>query len=475
MTKSSKSRTGDGHPKPGAAEGGMAKAQRADRGLQERVFGLFELRTAIGIPAEDAFSTVIEGLQQSDPYTRQAAAHALALLRWTLFSFWTRTRVPQLVELLGDRAILVRFAAATALGRIGPFASPAVPKLIELLGDRAIRVRLAVVESLGRIGLPAAEAMVPRLAELLGDADTRVRWTAVKSLVKFGREGAPAIPQLTEALGDREAPIRSAAAYALGNIGAAAAPAVPRLTKLLEDSDSFVRESTGDALGSIGQPASAPALLAALKTETNESVRREFCRALGKITAAARALVELVVPALAEVADSDLSEAVQITAILALENARPRGRGLSRSLIEQSDLMVAPKKHRQRRPKRLNAEVLKSRLALLETCLAWPSEKVSERAVHKSSLLKTERIRLGLPEKVSAGTVHYHLQNLARMCKVDRLWDLAGNYQFSTFRTGVRERLRRVRTVLQQEIAEEEKAAQGRLTLDGGTSRLSPM
>src|SRR5262249_17633163 len=120
---------------------------------------------------------------------------------------------------------------------------------------------------------------------------------------------------------------------------------------------------------------------------------------------------------------------------------------------KRSDLAVVPKEQRGRKPKREDAEALKSRLALLDTCLEWPDgAKVSERMLHQSPLLKEKRTQLGLPEKVRAGTVHNHLQSLARVCRIDSLFNTEPKRQFSTFRAGVKERLLLRRPLLEDEI-----------------------
>jgi hypothetical protein len=214
-----------------------------------------------------------------------------------------------------------------------------------------------------------------------------------------------------------------------------------------------------------------PGLLEALKDEKDENVRREICRALGEIAAPAKAVLEAVVPALAEVGEADPSEAVQTTALLALELARPRGRGLNRPLVSRSDL-APEKKPRTRGPKREGIELWLSLLALLDTCLEWPEvgedAKVSDRRLHNSASLKENRKRLGLPQRVSVGTVHNHRERLARVCKVDSLFDTEPKNQWSTLRAGVKERLRARRGFLEEEIAKakeeaERRAAAGRL------------
>jgi hypothetical protein len=200
-------------------------------------------------------------------------------------------------------------------------------------------------------------------------------------------------------------------------------------------------------------------LLEALKDEKDEEVRRRICRALGEIAAPARAVLEAVVPALADVGETDPSEAVQTTALLALERARPRGRAL-RPPITHSDLAVGPRNRRSRKRKRDNLVKLKSFLALLDTCLQWPeNKKLSGPALQASPELKENRKRLGLPQRYSLTSVYYHLNSLANVCKVDRIIVPEDKNQFSTFPPGVKDRLRERRPYLEQEIAAEEEVA----------------
>jgi HEAT repeat protein len=416
--------------------------------------------------------------------TRVKAAWGLGLINHA-------TAVPDLLNALGDPDSEVRSTAISALEMIGePATAPVLAKLVVEDPDSSIRV--AASYALGKfksaeaaailievvLNGPGGGIVLARVADALGNMKDPA---AVPALLAALRQPNPTIvrrraalalgwmrdPQavldLVEVLADPDPEVVIDVAYALGEIKAP--EAVPGLVKALRDPRIGARYGATCALGSIKDPAAVPELLAAVKTEKDEEVRQEICRALVEIIAPAEALVEQVVRGLAELADSDPSEAVQITAILALEDAKPGGGWLSRRLVKRSDLAVAPRKQQSRRPKREKAEALKSRLALLQTCLAWRGDTVSERAVHKSLLLKTERMRLGLPERVSAGTVHYHLKSLARMCKVDRLWDLADNYQFSTFRTGVKERLDHIRTYLEEEIREEEKRAEAQGTV----------
>src|SRR4051794_38322103 len=80
------------------------------------------------------------------------------------------SEVAQLVTQLHDESPSVRWAAAYALGGIGPAAKAAAPELVRLLNDPDKGVRGSAAYALGRIG-PAAEAAAPELVRLLNDPD----------------------------------------------------------------------------------------------------------------------------------------------------------------------------------------------------------------------------------------------------------------------------------------------------------------
>lgn len=111
----------------------------------------------------------------------------------------------------------------------------------------------------------------------------------------------------------------------------------------------------------------------------------------------------------------------------------------------------------QGRGKRLTADAAKGILAILETCLAWPSDTVSERRLHASQLLKDKRCALGLEAQVSQTTVHNHLAYLAKACGLRSIVEVGNKRQSSRFRAGVQAKLYAVRIELLDRIRHDEE------------------
>ena len=139
--------------------------------------------------------------------------------------------VSQWIEVLKDKDVRVRNAAATALGQIGPAAKAAVPALIEALKDKDRTVRRVAAFVLGQIG-PAA---VPALIEAL--KKDRVGRYSTAVVDALGKIGPVAVPALIEALKDKESYVRMYAAEALGQFAPAAKATVPALMESLKDND----------------------------------------------------------------------------------------------------------------------------------------------------------------------------------------------------------------------------------------------
>lgn len=118
--------------------------------------------------------------------------------------------------------------------------------------------------------------------------------------------------------------------------------------------------------------------------------------------------------------------------------------------------LVAGYKRLKKRPV---AELEKSVLALLNTCIAWKSESVSERKIHASDLLKQNRQQLGLDHGVSQGSVHNHLVLLAKLCGVKNILEAHSKRQASRFCGGVKKRLASIKNALVASVREQEERA----------------
>jgi HEAT repeat protein len=125
-----------------------------------------------------------------------------------------------------------RYAAAYALGRIGPAAKPALGKLRELAGaDDELLATVAVWAAL-KVD-PADSSLfasaVPRLRKALRSGDEIVRLEAAVALGDIGPEAKPALPILELVAEDDPLPsVREAAEQAIAKISAAnATPASP--------------------------------------------------------------------------------------------------------------------------------------------------------------------------------------------------------------------------------------------------------
>lgn len=91
----------------------------------------------------------------------------------------------------------------------------------------------------------------------------------------------------------------------------------------------------------------------------------------------------------------------------------------------RSKLVLSRKPRTKRDPLEL------SLLALLDTCIEWPDDDISERKIHASDLLKICRGRHGLEDVPSVATVHNHLHALAEMCDVPALFATGEKRQHS--------------------------------------------
>lgn len=165
--------------------------------------------------------------------------------------------IGEFITALGDADPHCRGDAAVAIAAIGADAADAVPHLQKMVTDPSAvdGLRYAAAYALGKIG-PAAAAAAPVLRELASSDDellaTVATWAGLKIKPDDGSQFEAAIPMLRRALrGDREM-VRLEAAVALGDIGPSAASAIPILELVSEeDSVKQVREAAAAALAKI--------------------------------------------------------------------------------------------------------------------------------------------------------------------------------------------------------------------------------
>ena len=215
--------------------------------------------------------------------------------------------IPDLVPLLSDSSLIVRVAAAEALGGLG-----ATSDLLDSLttppsSDRAAeRFHKAVVGALADIG----EEAVPDLLDALSRDDWRVRRAAFDALRRIG---ADPVPTLLEALEDSNPDVRSHTAWNLDQLQDQRA--IPGLTNALLDpaargwafsalnkigsdplpgllhhfyqSDADTRRAIADALGDLGDHRAIPYLQAAAADDEASDVRQAAADALLLIEKAA--------------------------------------------------------------------------------------------------------------------------------------------------------------------------------------------
>lgn len=211
------------------------------------------------------FDPVAILLYHCDPRLRFQAALRVAELK-------TESSAELLIEALTDNDDLVRVAASTSLGMIGP---SALQPCIEGLRHPDRNVRGGCASALGEIG---DKRTVDPILALLKDPEGYVRASAVGTLVKL--KDARSLDALVSSLSDSYSPARCLAAEALGEIRDR--KALQSLTNGLKHSDSDMRASCARALGRLGQKEAVPYLVKCLDDDI-PYVRKCTCEALGEL------------------------------------------------------------------------------------------------------------------------------------------------------------------------------------------------
>lgn len=184
--------------------------------------------------------------------SESAALRAFALDALAEYGDAAADSVPAVIGMLNnDDSVIVRVAAASALGRIGAGQPEAATALVRAIKDAHGGVTIRAANSLAQIGSVAVEP----LTGLIADPDFSL--LALNLLAEMGSEGKPAIDAILKVLDDEDAEKRRAAFVSLAAMGPDAASAVPTLRAILKDPErGDSRAAAAYVLGKIGDPES---------------------------------------------------------------------------------------------------------------------------------------------------------------------------------------------------------------------------
>jgi HEAT repeat protein len=176
---------------------------------------------------------LVRAMQAAAWEARAAAAATLGEVGTQVLAALPAYRAALRAAVLTDPDTGVRTCALEALGQVGPQPRSRVPELIDALGDELAYVRLNAAYALGELGAEAKAAAGALVPLALRDDDFRVRLEAAVALWRIDRRAAVALPVLTEALCHPDEVLRWLAADCLGDMGPHARPAVPALREAL--------------------------------------------------------------------------------------------------------------------------------------------------------------------------------------------------------------------------------------------------
>lgn len=179
------------------------------------------------------------------------------------------TAVEKLMSEMNSNSANDRSVAATTLGKLGSDAKPAVPTLMEALKtDKSLMVRRAAAKAIGMIG-PEARSSASSLILTLKDEDNELRRAAATALGSIGADPQLAVPGLLALLKEQvdsrsiaNSQILEAASESLAKFGVDAKLAIDEIIPLLRHLDARARQAAVRVLGSIGEPAVRPLILA---------------------------------------------------------------------------------------------------------------------------------------------------------------------------------------------------------------------
>ncbi len=192
-----------------------------------------------------AVSPLLRALHDEDACAREAAAEALGK--------YAPLARKSLLVLLADRSASLRAAAAQALGAGG--CTEAAPRLVQLLSDSDPEVRYAATTALSRLGKAGVTALLP----LLKSGTPALRARAAQTLGDL--RAASAIPALEALARDPEPEVR---VWGVAALAAMPDPPLEGIVNGMQDPDPAVRVEAIRAAGTRHLRLLAPLLLRAL-------------------------------------------------------------------------------------------------------------------------------------------------------------------------------------------------------------------
>lgn len=225
------------------------------------------------IGGNQAIPFLLEAISDPDKEIRLTAVEAFGHIEDTPDPASQALIISGLTCAIDDAELLVRWAAARALGRI--HSAETIPVILQAIRKNANYVGRALTGAFQQIITPA---QIPFLIETLNDPSPQIRQTAAEAIGRF--RASEAIPGLIGLLQAPEASVRRTAAEALGAIGNA--EVMDALFPLLNDDAWQVRQSAASALGHLRNSQAVPYLIEIL-IDGDWHVVRAVIAALGEI------------------------------------------------------------------------------------------------------------------------------------------------------------------------------------------------
>lgn len=240
----------------------------------------------IGPDAKETVPELLQAVKDEHPEVRHEALMALAATGDT-----SQATIDAATTALADRENSVKYAAAYVLGSIGPAAAKATSQLQTLLRSEDPFLRTVGAWALGKSTQNNSQAYaqsIDYLLQSLQHENRDVRLAAIEAIDDLDPEPSKVLPGLIKAFESQEGVIATNVADALVDMGKAAVGPVAQELK-----NPKLRRAAVVVLGRIGPDAkdAVPALVEALRGETDKDARREIFMSLSNIGPASDAIV----------------------------------------------------------------------------------------------------------------------------------------------------------------------------------------